>query len=212
MISSQSYFIVFLRHGESEGNAGGYVQGQSDYPLTQTGRQQAKALALRWKAEGVSFGLAISSPLSRARETAEIIANSLAIPLEFDPIWKERHTGKISGMRYEEADKLRKQRGFDNPYIPVGEEGEGDWALFLRAGRAIQALLSRPAGRYLVVSHGGILNQVMNAIVGATPHANSQGARFRFQNTAFATVQCFPTQHRWHILGLNDRAHWRQDS
>ncbi len=209
-MSNPAYTFVLLRHGESEGNAQRYVQGQTDFPLTPTGRLQAQTLAQRWKEEGAAFDLVIASPLSRARETAEIISAALGLPLEIDPIWMERHTGKISGMSYEQANEIRKQREFDNPYTPVGENGEGDWELFLRAGRALHALLSRAPGRYLIVSHGGILNQVMNAIIGIAPHGKDQGARFRFYNTAFATVAYFPELHRWYILGANDQNHWQR--
>jgi broad specificity phosphatase PhoE len=93
------------------------------------------------------------------------------------------------------------------PYDPIGGEGEGDWALFLRAGQALHSLLRRPAGSYLIVSHGGLLNQLMNAIVGIAPHVDPSGVRFRFENTAFARVIYFPYQHRWSIDALNDRAH-----
>ena len=64
------YKFVFLRHGESVGNAEARWQGQSDYALTERGRAQAQALAKRWKSEGVKFNLIIASPLVRAKETA----------------------------------------------------------------------------------------------------------------------------------------------
>ena len=85
------YHFVFLRHGESIGNAQARWQGQSDYPLTEKGRAQAQALAERWKAEGAKFDLIIASPLGRAKETAEIIAPAVGAPVEFDPILLERH-------------------------------------------------------------------------------------------------------------------------
>ncbi len=66
-----------LRHGESVGNAESRWQGQADFPLTDRGRSQAQALADRWKREKMKFDYVISSPLSRARETAEIIASKL---------------------------------------------------------------------------------------------------------------------------------------
>ena len=88
-----------------------------------------------------------------------------------------------------------------------GGEGEGDWALFLRAGQALHSLLRRPAGSYLIVSHGGLLNQLMNAIIGIAPHVDPSGVRFRFENTAFARVTYIPFQHRWTIDALNDRGH-----
>ncbi|HJR80956.1 MAG TPA: histidine phosphatase family protein [Anaerolineales bacterium] len=200
------YHFVFVRHGESIGNAQSRWQGQSDFDLTEKGRTQARALAARWKGEGVKFDLIITSPLVRAKETAEIIASALSVPVEYDPILLERHIGEIEGMTAEEVRK-RPQPPYITPYDSIGGEGEGDWALFLRAGQALQGLLRRPAGSYLIVSHGGLLNQLMHAIVGIAPHVDPSGVRFRFDNTAFARVIYYPYQHRWAIEALNDRAH-----
>lgn len=202
------YQFVFLRHGESIGNAQSRWQGQSDYELTEKGRAQATALAKRWKSENVHFDLAITSTLMRARETAEIVTSALSVKIETDDIWMERDIGEMEGLTAEEVRKKPKPP-YVTPYDPIGGYGEGDWALYLRAGQALHDLLRRPAGSYLVVSHGGLLNQVMNAIVGIAPHVDPSGIRFRFENTAFARVIYFPYQHRWNIDTVNDRAHLR---
>ena len=89
------YHFTFLRHGESVGNAQARWQGQSEYPLTERGRAQARALAERWKSEDVRFDLAITSPLMRAKETTEIIASALNLKVEVDPIWLERDIGEM---------------------------------------------------------------------------------------------------------------------
>ena len=91
--------FVFLRHGESVGNAEARWQGQSDYVLTLKGREQAQALAKRWKSEGVKFDLIIASPLVRAKETAEIIASALDVKVELDPILLESHIGEIEALQ-----------------------------------------------------------------------------------------------------------------
>jgi broad specificity phosphatase PhoE len=200
------YGFVFLRHGESIGNAQARWQGQSDYALTDKGRAQAEALAKRWKSEGVKFDLIVASPLVRAKETAEIIAGALDAKVELVPILMERHIGEMEGLTAEEVRK-KSQPPHLTPYDPIGGEGEGDWALFLRAGQALHGLLRRPPGSYLIVSHGGLLNQLMNAIVGIAPHIDPSGVRFRFENAAFARVIYFPHQHRWAIDALNDQAH-----
>ena len=200
------YTFVFLRHGESIGNAESRWQGQSDYALTERGRAQARALAERWKSEGAKFDLIISSPLVRAKETAEIVASALGAKIELDPILLERNVGEMEGLTMEEVRKIP-QPPYITPYDPIGGEGEGDWALFLRAGQALHDLVRRPPGNYLIVSHGGLLNQLMNAIIGIAPHVDPSGVRFRFENTAFARVIYFPHQHRWAIDTVNDRAH-----
>ncbi|MFN8399990.1 MAG: histidine phosphatase family protein [Anaerolineales bacterium] len=200
--------ITLLRHGESVGNAESRWQGQSDFPLTDRGRKQAQALAERWKREKMKFDFVISSPLSRARETAEIIAAKLGLTVDFEPLWLERDNGEFAGLTQHEVRNNFSHPDFTTPYDAVGNNGEGDWELFLRAGQALHDLLKREPARYLIVSHGGLLNQVMHAVVGIVPQANNAGTRFRFSNTAFAQLLYFPHQHRWAIDKVNDHAHW----
>jgi len=209
MPEKEAFDVIFLRHGESVGNAESRWQGQADFPLTNKGRQQAHALAKRWLDEKRVFDWIVTSPLSRACETAEIIGAALNLAVETDPIWMERNIGEIAGMTGEEVRQRIPHREFVTPFTPIiGNEGEGDWELYLRAGKALHGLLRRAAGKYLVVSHGGLLNQVMYAVVGITPHANFSGPRFRFNNTGFAHVIYHPDSHRWQIDTLNDRIHW----
>jgi broad specificity phosphatase PhoE len=210
------YRVTLLRHGESVGNAEGHLQGQSDFPLTELGREQSRSLAAYWVSNDMKFNYVISSPLSRARETAEIIAEKLVAstnldlpPVEFIADWQERDSGQISGLRMEEAERRYPRPDFIPLYQPIGATGESQWELYLRAGRAVQDLIDRPPGRYLVVSHGGILNMVMYAVLGIVPQPNFHGARFRFQNTAYATLVYTPSVHTWLIDSLNDHRHLR---
>lgn len=201
------YTLTFLRHAESVGNAEGYYQGQKDFPLTPRGVKQARQLISRWQADGTRIDQVITSPLARAKQTAEMICEALGYPLEVDPDWQERDIGRLAGLKRGEADQLLPKPSFFTPYDPMGETGEGNWALYLRAGAAIQRILQKPPARYLIVSHGGILNQAMHVVLGMTPQANGQGVHFRFVNTAFATVYYEPDQHKWVVWGLNDFTH-----
>ncbi len=210
MTDETIFHITLLRHGESTGNAEHRVQGQMEFPLSEKGRAQAAALAQRWLAEGVGFDRVIVSPQIRAHDTGQIIAEALNTPLEMDPLWVERHNGIMAGMREEELRALHKESDFTSPYQPIGETGEGDWPLYLRAGQALFNLLKRPPGRYLVVSHGGTLNMTLYAILGIAPQANYQGPRFRFENTGFASFRYYPLKHRWRVDVIGDRAHWKE--
>jgi len=206
------FTITLLRHGESVGNANDYYQGQSDFPLTEKGRQQAEALAQRWNNEAVIFDRIISSPLARARQTAQIIASGLKSPLEFNSDWMERNNGVLDGLKAQEAAIRYPRPDFIHPFQPIGFSGETQWELYLRAGRAVQGLLHRSPGSYLVVSHGGLLNMVLYVALSIVPQANFQGPRFRFNNTAFARLKYTPGQHDWLVERLNDRSHWPKDS
>ncbi len=199
------YTITLLRHGESIGNAEGYIQGQQDFPLTECGRQQVQALADCWSGKGAVFDQVIASPLARARETAEIISESLKLPIEFDPDWMERNNGQLQGLSRAEAAEKFPRPAFIPPFQPIAETGESQWELYLRAGRAINTLLRRAPGRYLVVAHGGILNMALYAILGITPQANFQGPRFRFGNTSYAVAVYNPARHDWLLERLNEQ-------
>jgi broad specificity phosphatase PhoE len=201
------YTLILLRHGESVGNAQGYYQGQKDYPLTSRGINQVKRLIARWRADGTCIDHVITSPLLRAKHTAEMICTAFGYSLEEDRDWQERDIGVLTGITRDKADKYYPKPEFFTPYDSIGETGEGNWALYLRAGKALHRILKRPPGRYLVVSHGGILNQALHVILGITPHANGQGAHFRFVNTAYATFHYEPENHKWIVWGLNDFTH-----
>lgn len=211
MIDKTAYHITFLRHGESVGNAEDRFQGHADFPLTEKGCAQAQALADRWQAEGVAFDQCIASPLLRARQTAEIIGAALQIPLEFDPDWMEINNGLIAGLTPEQAEQVAPEPDFMTPYTHYGKTGESRWEVYMRAGRAIQHILDRPPGRYLVASHGGILNLALYAILGISIQADFSGPRFMFHNTTFATFTYEPEHHNWRMLNFDDRRHWKEE-
>ena len=112
-----SHRITLLRHGESSGNAQGVWQGHAEFDLTERGRAQSRALAIRWQEEGLEFTQVISSPQSRARQTAEIIAEMLSIPLEFDSNWVEIDNGVLAGLTLEDADERHPFPDFMSPLI-----------------------------------------------------------------------------------------------
>ena len=212
-LQSSVYRIYLLRHGQSTGNAQGVYQGWSDYPLDETGIRQVRALAARWKAEKISFDRIVSSPLQRAHQTAEIIAAALGdIPIDLDENWKERDNGALSGLTSEQAEIQHPRPAFFSPYTPIGATGESNWLLYLRAGQAVDSLLRRPAGSYLVVSHGAILNLAMYGIMGIVPQASFAGARFRFNNAAFACLTYLADRHLWYLEGVNDHSHWKDEN
>lgn len=194
------YLITFLRHAESEGNADGFIQGQNDNPLTQNGLEQAQALAQAWKAEGMWFHRIISSPLQRARQTAEAVATMLEIPIEFNPIWKERGFGEMEGKSIEE---LHGQNHIDlyDPYKPPAKGAETALDLFLRASQGLQEILRMPEGAYLIVSHGAILNMALYSAFGLGLQ-NGSSPRFSLGNTGFASLLYEPEQRQWWLLGL----------
>ncbi len=195
--------ITFLRHGESEGNQAGWIQGQMDSSLTDKGRQQAQSLAKSWFDEGKKFDLIISSTLSRALETAEIISETIKVPLETDPLWQERGFGEIEGHSGEDILISQPNLDFYHPFMPPAPGAESQLDLYLRANQALIKLISRQEGSYLVVSHGSILNMVFYSIFGLTPQGNYQSPRFMFDNTGFAQFTYRPENRQWRLWTFN---------
>ncbi len=194
--------FTFLRHGESVGNLENRFQGHADFPLTDLGRSQALALALKWKKEERTYDRVISSPLLRACQTAEVICEALKTPLEFDQDWMEIDNGLIAGLSAEEASQTFPEPPYMTPYTRFGQTGESRWQLFLRGGRAIQCLLDKPVASTLVVAHGGILNMTLYAILGIPPQADHSGPRFLFHNTAHAEFEYNPVSHSWRMVSF----------
>lgn len=211
-MASEIYTVTFLRHGESVGNAERRFQGHADFPLTERGRLQARALAERWQAEGVAFDRAFSSPLLRARETAEIVCAALDVPLELDPDWMEINNGLLAGLDDDQAEQIAPRPAFITPYTHTGQTGESRWEVYLRAGRNIQKLLDQPPGRTLIVAHGGILNMALYALLGIPVQADHTGARFMFHNTTFATFSYDPQRHNWRMLHFDHRPHLQAEA
>jgi len=199
--------FLFLRHGESTGNAENRHQGQADFPLTDAGVRQARELTQTWKSRERKFDRVISSPLSRAKETAEILSAGLGFEIEYDPIWMERDNGELAGLLHEKALQILPPPDFIPLYEPIASTGESQWELFLRAGSALNKLVKFPPGDYLVISHGGFLNMVMHALIGLVPQPNFQGPNFRFSNTGYTTARYQPKNHNWVILEHNNTNH-----
>ena len=214
------YLITLLRHGESEGNQSGLLQGQSDYPLTSAGVEQAQRLASFWESQDIQFDLIVSSPLLRASQTAQIIASCLKVPIKFDPVWKERNFGRLQGAKLKEIDQRTPPVDFFDPYEPIGGNGESQLDLYLRASQALQTIIRQPAGTYLVVSHGGILNKALYVIMGITPQGHYNSPIFHFGNTGYAQLRYNSSSRQWAVISLNSQLapdsaegiySWKQD-
>jgi broad specificity phosphatase PhoE len=196
------HFITLLRHGESEGNRAGVLQGQYDYPLSQLGTHQAKALACDWKSNSIKYDLIISSPLTRASQTAEIISTYLKVPIEFEPAWMERNYGRLQGTRLADIETPGRRIDYLEPYFQFGENGENLAELYQRANMALQNLITLPDGEYLVVSHGGILNQAVRVAMHIDPENQETIPPFLFGNLGYAQLLYDSRNRQWGVTSL----------
>lgn len=199
--------LTLLRHGQSLANKNQILQGQLDSSLSEAGIQQSHSLAKLWELERVVFDLVISSPLQRARKTAEIISERLDLTIELIDGWMERKFGVAEGKPYEELQTLLQGRSSRSPYDPAFDDAESDWDLFIRASSSIQDILGREPGRYLVVSHGGMLNSALQSILGIPPAPSGARSILRLENTGYAITEYSRLSESWIISVVNDTRH-----
>jgi broad specificity phosphatase PhoE len=89
--------LILVRHGETHWNEGKRIQGgDSDIELNETGLEQARKLAVFLENEPIT--IILSSPLRRAKSTAELIASNHQSPVEIDPALRELKVGELEGM------------------------------------------------------------------------------------------------------------------
>jgi uncharacterized phosphatase len=150
--------ICIIRHGETDWNSLGKLQGTEDIELNDLGREQAGTTASYFETE--SWDVVVSSPLKRAYETAQIIASRLSISkVNVVEEIKERSYGSASGLLPEE----RRSR-FPDGIIPDQEDFEH---LRKRAMIALNKIAADFKGkRIIVVSHGGLTNSILYSLSG----------------------------------------------
>lgn len=110
--------LYVARHGQTQWNLENRILGRTDLPLNELGRQQA--LALAEKAENLDLDLIISSPLLRARETAQAVSDRLGIPVIVESRLTEQDFGIYEGQHHKAADYLENKKQFAYRY-PGGE-------------------------------------------------------------------------------------------
>ncbi|HEY4016762.1 MAG TPA: histidine phosphatase family protein [Polyangiaceae bacterium] len=174
--------LYALRHGETHWNAEVRWQGHTDIPLNEIGRTQAREVAERLRALHPS-GVA-SSDLSRARETAEIIAAALGLPEVYvDAGLRERAFGVFEGLTRGECEERHAtawRRWQESRHPPEG--GEAHDALAARAVAAMGRVAERIArddAPAIVVTHGGTLRAVVFAAKGVLPAPVKNAAVWR---------------------------------
>lgn len=144
--------LYFVRHGESKWNVEDKICGQSDSPLTEKGYLQAKDSANIILNSNIKIDLVVSSPLSRARETAKIISEVCEIPLIIDNRLIEQNFGKWEGHspRNDHQFFLDKQN-----FVSRFSNGES----MLEVAHRIYTVLDeikKDDKTYLIVAHNGI--------------------------------------------------------
>lgn len=164
--------LLIVRHGESVANAEGRMQGQSDYPLSALGRAQAALLGRFLARLGWQFDAAYASPLTRAKETAQILTEALELPeAELAPELSELHAGQLQGLTYDEI--AAGHPGFlQRAITELGDFSQYGGESYAEVQARVGILVARwhashreAAHRILAVAHGGLNFHLVKALV-----------------------------------------------
>jgi probable phosphoglycerate mutase len=156
--------LWIIRHGETDWNVAGRLQGQLEVPLNANGRAQAERLAARLAVEHQRepFAALYTSDLGRAVETASAAARALKLPLTSRVELRERHFGVLAELTLAEAEVKHPElfahlRARDPHFVPQG--GESLTQTFERSVAALSSIARAwPGAQVLVVTHGGVLD------------------------------------------------------
>jgi broad specificity phosphatase PhoE len=190
--------IVLIRHGQSTANASGVWQGQLEFPLSKEGRIQAAEAGQALRGTGVAG--VYSSPLSRALETAEILAREAGFSGEVVPVTglMERHGGVLEGHTWAEQEERNPE--FAKKFLALPEEerwmlagAETDEEISARFEKAFSQILSRHPttdGPIVVVSHGGVMRAFLREHFGPSVLPGTE----RASNASFTRLLYDPTK------------------
>lgn len=169
--------FLFIRHGETDWNRQGRMQGSNDIPLNQTGIEQAFSAATLLKPYPIKK--IVTSPQIRAKHTADIISQAFGAAVHLEPDLRERHFGDYEGTSPDNLPRI--------PVDPHAPDGPFDYPqgkvepfrdVSLRSKSAIERWLAShdksKEGVLLFVAHGGVFS--------ALHHALECGAYFRIKN------------------------------
>lgn len=156
--------LYLMRHGQTDWNLKYKLQGSTDIPLNETGRIMARNAGKEYS--GIPFDLCFSSPLSRAKETAELVLEGRGIPIITDERLREMSFGKYEGI----------ENSFQRPYTPIYVlfhhperyepvgEAESLEELYLRTGEFIKEVIEpelKKNRNILIVGHGAMNSSIV---------------------------------------------------
>lgn len=207
--------LYLIRHGEAVANVEPIVGGMNgDTGLTSLGVQQAEALRDRLaESREIAADILIASTLPRTRQTAEIIAPALGLPIVWEDDVQEMRVGEADGMR---LDAFAARYGVPDyerdPYRPLAPGGES-WAQFLlRVGTTLHRIADEQSDKTVViVCHGGVIDGSMICFFGMNTQA-VPAADLHTHNTSITHWErrARPGKPpRWRLITYNDVAHLR---
>ncbi|WP_282060618.1 histidine phosphatase family protein [Bacillus pumilus] len=189
--------ICLVRHGETDWNAAKRIQGRTDIPLNDTGKWQAEQTGLYLK--NARWDVVISSPLTRAKETAHLILKHVDAPLVIMDDFIERDYGDAEGMSFEERQKL-----FPDKQYPNMEPLETIQDRMVEGIEKVRA--AYPNQQVLIVAHGAAIHALLTTL--ADEHLGLENTRL--VNACLNYVEW--KDGKWKVLDYNVVSHLTQSS
>ena len=156
--------LLVIRHGQSEADILKVIEGRANFNLTELGHKQAEAMA-KWVNENYSINIIYSSPLNRAKQTAEYISKITGIEIIFENDLMEWNNGLIAGLSREEAnEKYPEQEKY--PHTRIYEQ-ESYIDFRMRAETILSKIINENDGgkTIVMVSHGGMINMLFKSFM-----------------------------------------------
>lgn len=188
--------VALIRHGQTDWNLSGRMQGRTDVPLNATGREQARGLAEQLLQEG-SWDAVFTSPLLRARQTAEILADRLGREVVVCEGLVERSFGDAEGMSHSDAREQWPSRQYPSM--------EGHDEVARRGALTLDRIADEfRTGRVIAVTHGSFIRHLL-ADIACRPSDDVP----RAENLAISEVERDESA-TWHVRSIAGQA-WQPE-
>ncbi len=152
--------LFLIRHGQTDWNLAGKIQGHADIPLNVTGKEQAKKVAQHLKKKQAALAALYSSDLQRAHQTAQEIAAVFALEIILAADLREGHYGKMEGLTKKEWHDLYGH--FDWLTLPEEIGAEPREKVLERVMKYLHAIVQKHKGQHIVVvTHGGAIRSIL---------------------------------------------------
>ncbi len=194
--------LIVVRHGETDWNRFERLQGQQDIPLNEQGIKQVVLLSKKWKEENIELKAIYTSDLLRAKLTAEIIGESLQVPIYIHQGLRERYFGLVEGKTIAEIQRVEPDfstlRSEQYPHLLIESVAETK----LRIVKTIEEIRTKHLGEKIaVISHGGTITAFLRHILNEESFLNLS----RLNNTGVTFLRW--ESNKWRLERYNDISH-----
>jgi len=201
--------ILIIRHGQTDANASGRLQGHMPTPLNLAGMRQATLLASRLAAYSPAVDAIVSSDLPRATQTAGTIASACGLAMKVDPAWRERSFGLLEGKPVGDRKMWEVAAG---EFDPPGAEPSAE--LHERIRTALLSIPEQFSNQQLiaVVTHGGPVRSILKMLADGRLETTRGHPPVEITTIPNCSVLHLLARHyregiRWRIEAVNDVSH-----